>query len=110
MKLLIRDISNILLRLPEVSKATKIEKRFSAETLERTIIGVLGKTGKNSTSMLQAVRKGERTDIDFYNGYLLNRATELGIDCPHLEMMVAMVKGKQAMQSRENNSLIPFKV
>jgi 2-dehydropantoate 2-reductase len=110
MKLLIRDISNILLRLPEVSKATKIEKRFSAETLERTIIGVLGKTGKNSTSMLQAVRKGERTDIDFYNGYLLNRAAELGIDCPHLEMMVAMVKGKQAMQSREKNSLIPFKV
>ena len=109
MMMLINEISTILQRLPGVSRQAKIEKCFSAEKLEAIIVGVLGKTGKNSTSMLQAVRRGERTDIDFYNGYLLNRAAELRIHCPHLEMMVAMVKGKQAMTSKERNSFIPFK-
>ena len=109
-KLLLKEIATILQSLPEVSRAVKIEKRFGAEKLEKIIVGVLGKTGKNATTMLQAVRKGKRTDIDFYNGYLVSRAKELGIDCPHLEMMVAMVKGKQAMKSRERNTLIPFKV
>jgi 2-dehydropantoate 2-reductase len=107
MKLLLKEISTILQRLPEVSRAAKIDKRFGALALERITVGVLEKTGRNSSAMLQAVRKGEKTDVDFYNGYLVRRAAELGIDCPHLEMMVAMVKGKQAMKSRERNS-IPF--
>ena len=107
MKLLLKEISNILQRLPEVSRAAKNDKRFSAQALERIVVGVLQKTGRNSSSMLQAVRKGEKTDVDFYNGYLVRRAAELGIDCPHLEMMVAMVKGKQAVKSRERHS-IPF--
>jgi 2-dehydropantoate 2-reductase len=109
MRMLINEISTILQRLPGVSRQAKIENRFNAERLEKIIVGVLGRTGKNSTNMLQAVRRGERTDIDFYNGYLLNRAAELRIHCPHLEMMVAMVKGKQAMRSKERNSFIPFK-
>ena len=110
MKLLLKEISTILHRLPEVSRSAKKEQRFSAEKLESIIVGVLGKTGKNSTKMREAVRKGERTDVDFYNGYLVSRAAELCIDCPHLEMMLAMVKGKQAMKSKERNSMIPFKV
>ena len=109
MKLLLKEISTILHRLPEVSRSSKKEQRFSAEKLESIIVGVLGKTGKNSTKMREAVRKGDRTDVDFFNGYLVQRAAELRIDCPHLEMMIAMVKGKQAMKSKEKNSLIPFK-
>ncbi len=109
-KLLVREISTILYRLPEVYRTAKIEKLFSAEKLESIIVGVLGKTGKNTTRMLQAVRNGERTDIDFYNGYLVRRAMELGIDCPHLEMIVAVVKGKQIIRNRGKGSFIPFRV
>ncbi|KAG0650499.1 hypothetical protein D0Z07_3112 [Hyphodiscus hymeniophilus] len=109
-RLLLKEISTILHRLPEISRSSKKEQRFSPENLERIIVNVLGKTGKNSTKMREAVRKGDRTDVDFYNGYLVNRAAELGIDCPHLEMTLIMVKAKQAMKSKEKNSLIPFKV
>lgn len=108
MKPLLKEISHILRSLPEVSRVSKIEDYFSAERLERLVVSVLAKTGKNLSSMLQAVRIGQKTDIDFYNGYLINRATELGIDCPRNEMLVSMVKGKQAMKSRELNSYIPF--
>lgn len=108
MKVLLKEISMVLISLPEVSRVAAINKQFSAVRLERLVLSVIGKTGKNRTSMLQAIRDGEKTNIDFYNGYLLGRAAELGIDCPCLGMIVSMVKGKQAMKSREKNSYIPF--
>jgi len=108
MKLLIKEISLILQCLPEVSRVENIRQHFSPERLEILVLSVIAKTGKNQTSMLQAVRDGRRTDIDFHNGYLINRAVSLGIDCPNLEMIFSMVKGKQAMKNRERNSYIPF--
>jgi 2-dehydropantoate 2-reductase len=107
-KLLLKEISLILRSLPEVSRISSVDKQFSAERLEKLVVSVINKTGKNRTSMLQAVLDGNKTNIDFYNGYLLRRAAELGIDCPRLELIVSMVKGKQNMKSREKNSYIPF--
>ena len=107
-KPLLKEISQILRSLPEVSRVSKIEDYFSAERLERLLVSVIVKTGKNLSPMLQAVRTGQKTNIDFYNGYLIKRATELKIECPRNEMLVGMVKGKQAMKSRELNSYIPF--
>jgi 2-dehydropantoate 2-reductase len=108
MTLLLKEISLIIWQLPEVSYTPDIDRHFSPERLEAIIVSVIAKTGKNRTSMLQAVMDGKRTNIDFHSGYLLGRARQLGIDCPNLEMMVAIVKGKQAMISREKNSYIPF--
>lgn len=109
MKMLLKEISAIVRQLPEISRIRNVDQHFSPERLESLVLSVIGKTGKNRTSMLQAVMGGRKSNIDFYNGYLLNRASELGIDCPCLEMIVAMVKGKQAVVSREKNSYIPFK-
>lgn len=108
MELLLKEISLIIQQLPEVSHISDIDQYFCPKRLKLIILSVIEKTGKNRTSMLQAVMNGRRTNIDFSNGYLLDRAAELGIDCPNLDMIVAIVKGKQAMISREKNSYIPF--
>jgi len=108
MKMLLKEISLVLQSLPEVSRNPTIVKNFTAQKLEAIVLSVIGKTGANRTSMLQAVMNGKKTDIDFYNGYLLDRAAELGLDCPCMEMLVSIVKGKAALRSREMNSVIPF--
>lgn len=108
MKLLINDISLIIRQLPEISHLRDTDQHFCPERLESIILSVIEKTGNNRTSMLQAVMDGRKTNIDFYNGYLLDRAAELGIGCPSLEMVVSLVKGKQAISSREKTSYIPF--
>jgi 2-dehydropantoate 2-reductase len=108
MKLLLREISLVIQSLPEASRILKIGDPFSALRLERVVLSVIGRTGSNTSSMLQSVRNGQKTNIDYYNGYLLKRAAELGIDCPRNEMIVSMVKAKQAMKNRERNSYIPF--
>jgi 2-dehydropantoate 2-reductase len=109
MKLLLKEISLILRSLPEVSHITSIDEFFGARRLNRLIMSVLEKAGRNRTAMLQAVMDGKETGIDFYNGYLMRRAKELGIDCPRLELIISMVKGKQSMRRREKNSYIPFR-
>jgi 2-dehydropantoate 2-reductase len=109
MKLLLQEISLILRSMPEISRIPLIDEAFSAKRLKRLVLSVIDRTGRNRSAMLQAVMDGKDTKIDFCNGYFLRRAKELGIDCPRLELIVSMVKGKQNMKIREKTSYIPFK-
>ncbi|TAQ85494.1 hypothetical protein B7494_g6180 [Chlorociboria aeruginascens] len=108
MQPLLSEISYIIRSLPELSKVPHLDHQFSSKTLERVVLGVCMRTGGSLSKMLQAVRLGERTDIDFYNGYLHSRASELGIECPRNEMVISLVKGKQMIKKKENDSYIPF--
>lgn len=43
-------------------------------------------------SMLQDLEKGRRTEIDYINGYVCQKARELGINTPYNDLVVALVK------------------
>lgn len=106
-KLLLKEISLILRSLPEISGKPSIDDVFSLKRLEILVFSVIEKTGRNRTSMLQDIMQGKKTKIDFCNGWLLRRAEALGIDCPNLEMITWMVKGKESMRRREKHSVMP---
>ncbi|KAM3064960.1 2-dehydropantoate 2-reductase (Ketopantoate reductase) (KPA reductase) (KPR) [Clarireedia jacksonii] len=108
MKSLLREISGVLTILPEFDQSRNITKHFGLDRLESLVLSVIARTGDNLTSMLRNVRTGKRTDIDYYNGYIVRRARELGVPFSVNEMVVNMVKAKQAMVSREMNSFIPI--
>jgi 2-dehydropantoate 2-reductase len=108
MKFLLEEISQIIRSLPELASLPKTQANFSAERLEWIVLSTIQKTGHNLSSMLQHVRAGEKTDIEFYTGYLVYRAAELGIACPRNHMLLHLVKGKVANKSREVNAYIPF--
>ncbi|KAG4434763.1 hypothetical protein IFR05_009754 [Cadophora sp. M221] len=108
MKLLLHEISRVIRSLPELQSLPNLEVTFGVRRLEAIIVSKISKTGKNITTMLQNVRAGNRTNIDYYNGYIERRARELGIDTPRNEMMLHLVRGKSAAKSRELNNYIPF--
>lgn len=108
MKSLIYEISEVLLHLPELQEVKKLSKRFRPKRLESMVLSVLGRTGNSRSVMLETVRKGMKTDIDFYNGYLAQRAFELGISFTANELVISLVKAKQAMICRERNMFIPM--
>jgi 2-dehydropantoate 2-reductase len=108
MKSLLREISGVLTALPEFENTRNISKHFGVDRLESLVLSVIARTGDNLTTMLRNVRTGKRTDIDYYNGYIVRRARELGVPFSVNEMVVNMVKAKQAMVSRERNSFIPI--
>ena len=105
---LVAEISQIVMSLPEFAGFHLLERRFRIKTLNNIVLRCIRKTGNNTSTMLQDVRAGRRTDIDFFTGYLVQRATELGIPCPRNHMLLHLVKGRQATASREANSYIPF--
>jgi 2-dehydropantoate 2-reductase len=49
-------------------------------------------TANNFSSMLQDVKNQRQTEIDFINGYLLNKATESGIELPLSQSLINLVK------------------
>ncbi|KAE9370511.1 6-phosphogluconate dehydrogenase C-terminal domain-like protein, partial [Stipitochalara longipes BDJ] len=104
---LVAEISRIILSFPELARFNKIEDKFNINKLDNIILRSIRKTGNNTSTMLQDVRAGRKTDVDFYNGYLIQRATELGVPCPRNHMLLHLVKGRQARRSREANSYIP---
>jgi len=108
MKLLLREISYVICSLPELQSLPDLDKTFGVRRLEAIIVSKITKSGKNLSAMLQSIRAGNRTNIDYYNGYIERRAKELGIDTPRNQMMLHLVKGKSAAKSRELNNFIPF--
>lgn len=108
MKLLLSEVSKIVQSLPELRALPNAEARFGVERLEAITVSILAKTGSNRTTMLNRVRDGLKTDIDYFNGFLIARARELGVSSPMNEMMVSMVKAKTAINGRRLRYRIPF--
>jgi len=108
MRGLIEELSRVVLAFPEMQSLRDIEKTLSPQRLEVMIRRVLGNNHQALSTMLQNIRAGKRTDIDYYNGYLLLRAAELGIECPRNEMLINVVKGKQSIVSKQRDRVIPL--
>jgi 2-dehydropantoate 2-reductase len=109
MRSLLYEICQVILSFPELATYNGLEKRFNVDKLEAIIISCLKESGKNMSQMLQDVRAGRKTDVDFYTGYLCQRAKELGVKCPRNHVLLHLVQGRQAIKSREKNLYIPFR-
>ncbi|MDX1589346.1 MAG: 2-dehydropantoate 2-reductase [Oleiphilaceae bacterium] len=55
---------------------------MTPEALETRILAVCHSTSENISSMLQDIRAGKPSEIDFINGYIVRRAQALGIATP----------------------------
>jgi 2-dehydropantoate 2-reductase len=108
MRLLLAEISLVILSLPELKALPNLATRFSAERLETLVVAVANKTANNISSMLADVRNGRTTEIKYINGYIVKRGDELGITCFMNYLMVQLVKGKNAMIERERTEELPL--
>ncbi|KAI9819193.1 MAG: hypothetical protein M1827_007349 [Pycnora praestabilis] len=108
MRLLLAEISLVIRSLPEIQGVPNVKMRFSPERLETLVVSVANKTSTNTSSMLQDVRAGKITEVDFINGYIVKRGEEMGIKCVMNYMLMQMVKGKQDMFDRQNERVIPI--
>jgi 2-dehydropantoate 2-reductase len=104
---LLEECSQVVCALPEI--APRDIQYFSPEHLQTIIVSVLQTTGSNISPMLQAIRKGQRTGIEFCNGYFVRRGKELGVPCHHNQMMIDLVNSKASLIGREREGYIPFK-
>jgi len=109
LRLILQETSLIVRSLPEFSRMPEIDKHLSAQRLESVVYSAIKKTRGNLSGMLQDIKAGRRTHVEFYNGYLVQRAMELGIPCPHNAMLLSMVKAKQIIRRETDELYIPIR-
>jgi len=60
--------------------------------LEKIILDVANKTRENTSSMLQDILKGKRTEIDYINGAIIKLGGKMNIKTPFNELIYYLVK------------------
>lgn len=64
---------------------------FIHDDMLKAVREVALRTSKNISSMLQDVRAKRRTEVQFINGAVLDKGTELGLDCPYNAALTNLV-------------------
>jgi len=106
-RLLLAEISLVLKNLPELKNVPNVNMRFDTQRLERLVFSVANTTAGNRSSMLQSMRSGKQTEIDYINGYIVKRGEEMGVYCVMNYMLVHMIKAKRKI-SQEQVEFLPF--
>ncbi|OOF95051.1 hypothetical protein ASPCADRAFT_5637 [Aspergillus carbonarius ITEM 5010] len=92
---ILTEISNIVLRLPELRGVDGVEERFAVDRLEETVNGILERTRETVCSMVGDVRAGRETEVRFINGYWVRRGREVGVSVRvNEELMGRVLEGK----------------
>lgn len=108
MRLILTEVSAVFTSLPELRGQPNINTRFGPERLETLCVGVANRTADNISSMLQDVRAGKKTEIEYINGFVVRKGEELGITAAFNYMVQQMVLGKQQMINDEEEKMVPF--
>lgn len=108
MRVVLWEVSQVLCALPEIASVPGREIRFSAERLYDVVISVVRATADNWSSMLQDVRNGKQTEIDYINGFVVDKARENGLPCTMNLMLVNIVKGKGKIVQQREKMAVPF--
>ncbi len=69
----------------EADKVMRAERIKPVAPLFESATNVALATRNNISSMLQDARRGQPTEIEFINGYVIGKARQHGIACPHNE-------------------------
>jgi 2-dehydropantoate 2-reductase len=78
----------------EISPIFKID---SAELYEN-VVKVVDATGNNMSSMMVDVAEMRKTEIDYINGYLVEKGEELGLAVPYNKLLTDLIKLKTIKQ------------
>ncbi|HII06827.1 MAG TPA: 2-dehydropantoate 2-reductase [Methanotrichaceae archaeon] len=86
-----------------VAVASKEGHQFDELEVLEFVRAVAEMTAANTSSMLQDVLNGKRTEIDSINGYVLDCAEKHGLEAPLNEMLYALVKSIEKGESKGLN-------
>ncbi|RYO82181.1 hypothetical protein DL762_006754 [Monosporascus cannonballus] len=88
---------------PLQTTRAELLERFSSSRLRAMLYEVAAKVSENTSSMLQDVRAGRETEINEFNGWLLETAKYLGLGpaLPTHEKLISLVKSKVALKRNE---------
>ncbi|KAI0603138.1 ketopantoate reductase PanE/ApbA C terminal-domain-containing protein [Biscogniauxia sp. FL1348] len=99
---LVTDPSSEPILAGEADREDLLE-RFSFPRLREMVLAVGQKVAENTSSMLQDVKAGKQTEIDDFNGWLVETVRYVNKDLrlPWHEMLIALVKDEAVLDRKE---------
>ncbi|GJD03900.1 2-dehydropantoate 2-reductase [Colletotrichum higginsianum] len=107
---LLNEIANVVARMPEVRNSPELQAMLRGEGMRKEIMGKLRAKGSAPSQMKLQIQRGMLTDINYLNGFFIERGHRLGLKLPANEMIVGMVKAKHKAQLDKHRSYIPLEV
>ena len=108
MRLLLAEISLVIRNLPELKDIPNVNMRYSTARIEQTVFWMARLLAENDSSMLQDLRRRNKTEIDYINGYIIKRGEQLGLRCVMNYMIMNLVKAKSLVQTRDMEAHLPY--
>jgi len=84
---------------PALDSAEPLKARFHPDRLEKAAMDVCWTTSENRSSMLQDIMRGDATEIDYINGYIVRLGKIAAVPTPVNETMVNMIKLKHRINT-----------
>ena len=91
---LLGEILNVVARMPELKDSPDIRWMILYGELRRDVYRRLARLRNSTSRMRSQTQRGFSSDIDYLNGYFVERGRELGVRCPVNESVIWMVKAK----------------
>ncbi|PNP75309.1 hypothetical protein FNYG_11452 [Fusarium nygamai] len=109
MNQLLGELALVTENMPEVQDSPDLLKFLRGEGLKKFCYRRITGKSKAPSDLLTRINKGLQTDINYQNGYFLNRARTLGIDTPRNQLMVQMIKARRIEELKRLRSFIPVR-
>lgn len=108
---LLNEIADVVAELPEVRRSgPQLQAMLRGEGMRKHIFNRLRAKRDQPSKMLQQINHGHLTEIDFLNGYFIQRGRRMRINMPANEMVVSMVKAKHKASREKCHSYVPFEL
>ncbi|KAI8627855.1 hypothetical protein F5Y19DRAFT_477023 [Xylariaceae sp. FL1651] len=98
----------IISQFPELQSRPHRLEYFQRDSFRRKLQTYLIGQGANTSAWIKQVRMGSMPPIDYFNGYFVARAKELGLDYKYNSMAIRTVKARMAARQRELRMDIPL--
>ncbi|KAK1837681.1 putative 2-dehydropantoate 2-reductase [Colletotrichum chrysophilum] len=103
---LLEEIADVVAIMPEVKRSPELQNMLRRGYMKKMIMSQLwGKKDAPSRMALQ-IRRGALTDIDYLNGFFIQRGEMAGLKLPANKMAVSMVKAKHKTVWRKTQSYV----
>ncbi|KAI0854935.1 hypothetical protein F4860DRAFT_497876 [Xylaria cubensis] len=97
----------IISQLPELQDHPQRIQYFTGNGFRRKLRTSLFGQGNNTSPWVKQVRMGHPPPVDYFNGYIIRRAEELGLEHKHNSMASETVKARLIARQRELRNDIP---
>ncbi|KAI0468975.1 hypothetical protein F4859DRAFT_505889 [Xylaria cf. heliscus] len=91
----------IIPRLPELQEFTQRIEYFTGNAFRRRLLTFLMAQRRNVSPWVKRVRMGDPPPIEYFNGYIIRRAMELGLDHKYNSMAFEAVKARVTARQLE---------